>query len=349
MPRKTGGRRLPWPPAAAFGLAAGAAYRAVAAANDRRHLPPPGRMADAGGRRLHLNVMGQDRRGPTVVLEAGGTSFSPQWARVQPGISGFARVVSYDRAGLGWSEPGPDPRDARSIARELHTALGNAGIKGPYVPVGSSLGGLYALVFADLYPEDVAGVVLVESMHPDQWERLPDRLVRLVRTFDRTIRVLPLLAQLGALRLVDLTRIMQGRFRDELPPEERAQMEAVAATPGHWEAVFGEVSGSWEATREQARAAVAAGLGEKPLVVLTAPDNPGFGEMKEAWLEIQAELAALSSRDEHRVLEGASHVDTMIDPETAREVVGAVRKVVEAVRSGRWAPPVGTSPRKPPL
>ena len=104
--------------------------------------------------------------------------------------------------------------------------------------------------------------------------------MRLVRTFDRTIKVLPLLARVGVLRLVDLTRIIQGGFRNKLPPEERAQMEAVAATPGHWETVFGEVSGSWEATRDQARTAFAAGLGERPLVAFTAPDNPGFGEVK---------------------------------------------------------------------
>ncbi len=307
---------------------AGATYQAFAEERDRRRYPAPGRMVKAGGHRLHLNVMGEACGGPTVVLEAGGTSFSPQWSRVQPGIAEFARVVSYDRAGLGWSEPGPRPRDAQSIARELRAALRNAGLPGPYVPVGSSLGGLYTMVFADAYPEETAEVVLVESMHPDQWERLPVTLVRLVRTFDRLIKLLPFQARLGVLRILDVTRIMQGEIRDGLPPEERAQMEAIAATPGHWEAVFEEVSGSWEETREQASSV--RDFGEKPLVVLTAPDNPGFGKMKEPWLKMQAELAGLSSQSEHCVLEGASHVMTMTDPATAREVVEAVRWAVEA-------------------
>ena len=312
--------------------AAGAAYQAFATARDRRRHPPPGRLVDAGGHRLHLNVAGegQEEQGPTVVLDAGGTSFSPQWARVQPGIAGFARVVSYDRAGLGWSEPGPNPRNARSIVRELRAALKNAGLEGPYVPVGSSLGGLYALAFADEFPEETAGVVLVDSMHPDQWERLPTTLVRLVQFFNRRVKLLPSLARLGVLRVLDLTRPMQGELRAGLPPEERAQMEAIAATPGHWEAVAEEVSGFWEETREQVRAV--SDLGDLPLLVLTAPDNPGFGEMKGAWLKMQAELAALSSRGEHRVLEGASHVGTMTDPATAHEVVGAIRQVVEAAR-----------------
>ncbi|MDP9437648.1 MAG: alpha/beta hydrolase [Actinomycetota bacterium] len=318
--------------------AAGAVYQSFAVARDRGRHPSPGRLADAGGHRLHLNVAGEGQGGPTVVLEAGGTGFSPQWARVRPGIAEFARVVSYDRAGLGWSEPGPNPRDARPIAEELRAALRSAGIEGPYVPVGSSLGGLYALAFADAYPEETAGVVLVDSMHPDQWERLPDRLVHLVRSFDRIIKVLPPLARLGALRALDLTRPMQGEFRAGLPPEERAQMEAVAATPEHWEAVYEEVSGSWEETRGQVRTIVSRGLGEKPLLVLTAPDNPGFGEMKGPWLEMQVELAALSSRGEHRVLEGASHIGTMTDPATVREVVEAVRRVVEVARQGALRP-----------
>lgn len=126
------------------------------------------------------------------------------------GIAEFARVVAYDRSGLGWSEPGPNSRDARSIARELRTALRSADLPGPYVPVGSSLGGLYALAFADEFPEETAGVVLVDSMHPDQWERLPVTLVRLVRFFDRRIKLLPPLARLGVLRVLDLTRPMQG-------------------------------------------------------------------------------------------------------------------------------------------
>ena len=152
----------------AFALAAtGAAYQAAATAKDRRRYSPPGRLVDAGGHKLHLHVMGENEEGPTVVLETGGQSTSPQWARIQPGIAPFARVVSYDRAGLGWSEPGPKPRDARTIARELRTALVNAGMPGPYVLAGASLGGPYALVFAATYPEESAGVVLVDSAHPD--------------------------------------------------------------------------------------------------------------------------------------------------------------------------------------
>src|SRR5512138_1904384 len=100
--------------------------------------PPPGKLVDVGGYRLHINCTGQD--GPAVVLIAGGGDFSFDWGLVQPDVSRFARVCSYDRAGLAWSDPGPTPRTMRQDAYELHTLLAVAGIKAPYVLVGHSIG-----------------------------------------------------------------------------------------------------------------------------------------------------------------------------------------------------------------
>src|SRR5205085_2610511 len=138
-----------------FGLAAPAA--------DIRTYPPPGRLVEAGGHRLHLNVMGRGR--PVVVLEAGAGSFSFEWSLVQPEVAKFTQVVAYDRAGYAWSDPGPKPRTMRQIAWELHTALENAGLEGPTVLVGASLGGLTARVYADQYPKEVVGMVFVDSTH----------------------------------------------------------------------------------------------------------------------------------------------------------------------------------------
>ena len=111
-----------WSVAAGAAIAAlasaGLVYQTRATAQDRRRLSPPGRLVDAGGHQLHLFITGEDRDGPTVLLEAGGMATAAMWALIQPGIAAFARVVSYDRAGLGWSEPGPAPRDALTIARK---------------------------------------------------------------------------------------------------------------------------------------------------------------------------------------------------------------------------------------
>jgi pimeloyl-ACP methyl ester carboxylesterase len=128
-------------------------------------------MVDMGGHRLHIDCVGQGS--PTVILESGLGNMSADWANVQPEVAKTTRVCTYDRAGTGWSEPGPEPRDPQQIARELHTLLGNARIDGPYVLVGQSFGGLYVRMYAARFPQEVEGMVLVDASHPDMWTRLP--------------------------------------------------------------------------------------------------------------------------------------------------------------------------------
>jgi pimeloyl-ACP methyl ester carboxylesterase len=130
---------------------------------------------DADGHRLRFLINGQGN--PTVIFETGGGGADggplEAWARVQPAVSQFTRTVSYDRAGIGLSAPGPAPRDARQIARELHTALANAKISPPYILVGHSLGGPYNRVFAGMYPKEVSGMVLIDPTQEEfvEWNQ----------------------------------------------------------------------------------------------------------------------------------------------------------------------------------
>ena len=152
---------------------AGAIYQAIATELAERAYPPPGEMVDVGGYSLHINCVGQGS--PTVVLDGGSGEWSAQWVRVQREVSDTTRVCAYDRAGMGWSEMGPEPRDARQISSELHTLLSKAGIEGPYVLVGHSLGGLSMQTYAARYPDEVAGVALVDSStEPDQFGQRPE-------------------------------------------------------------------------------------------------------------------------------------------------------------------------------
>src|SRR5579864_9209918 len=125
----------------------------------------PGQLIDAGGFRLNLYCMGSGS--PTVVFDSGWGDWAPAWSKVQPEIAQWTRACSYDRAGTGFSDPGPLPRTSVHIAEELHTALHNAGIGGPYILVGSAFGGDNVRTFADLYMDEVEGLVLVDADSTD--------------------------------------------------------------------------------------------------------------------------------------------------------------------------------------
>ena len=146
-------------------VAAGVGYEAIMSAGDTERYPPAGRLVDVGGHRLHLHCAGDGS--PTVIMEGGSGGNILHWMTVQPLIGMSTRVCAYDRAGMGWSEPGPLPRTPQRIVAELHTLLVAAGVPGPYVLVGHSLGGKYVRLYANEYPQDVAGMVLIDSRHED--------------------------------------------------------------------------------------------------------------------------------------------------------------------------------------
>lgn len=138
----------------------GFGYETIASAVEVRQFPAPGKLVVVDGHQMHINCIGEGS--PTVVMDAGLGSWSLDWSAVQPDIATFTRVCSYDRAGLGWSEAGTNPGDAQQAVADLHTLLANSGERGPFVVVGHSNGGLRAALYAHTYPQDVAGVVLVD-------------------------------------------------------------------------------------------------------------------------------------------------------------------------------------------
>ena len=271
-----------------------------------------------GGHNLHINCVGQGS--PTVILEAGNGGMSAQWARVQQEAARTTRMCAYDRAGLGWSEPGVEPRDARQVSGELHALLANADVPGSYVLVGHSYGGLYARMSAAWYPDEVAGVALVDSSHPEQFTRSPEGRAMYERT-RRLGAVLPLFTRLGGIRLSNFFPA-----HPDLPAQQRAQVEAFNSATQHLVTTTEE----FRATSETAAQVRSTGnLGDKPLVVITA------GERPPDWLEMQDELAALSSESVHRVVDGATHESLLYERRDAQVTSAAIDQVVEAVRTDR--------------
>lgn len=137
---------------------------------DRDH-PVPGDFYSVEGKQAHLVCMGSGS--PTVLLESAASARYTQWRKVQPDLSKITRVCSYDRAGHGWSQPRSGPRDAETIARELHSLLDHAGVVRPFIYAGESAGGLYVREYAREFPSEIAGVALIESSSPWQIDELP--------------------------------------------------------------------------------------------------------------------------------------------------------------------------------
>lgn len=311
-------------PAVILGLALVALAReALTERAERRRFPPPGRLVDVGGYRLHLVVSGDASAGPTVILDAGMVSFSSNWAWVEPELAKVTRVVAYDRAGLGWSDHGPRPRDAEQSAGELHTALQRLGITGPFVLAGHSYGGLAVRAFAALYPDEVAGMILVDGSHPDQWARfgISSKVLGYGNKFSSA------LARLGLFRLFDKEYRL---LADGLPPRAHAELMAFGRTPRAL-STAGDAALAWD-DRTRSLVNEAPGLGDLPLIVLSVTEQPRMGGKLTA---MQAELPALSSQGRHITVEGAYHEGLLAQRDDARVVTESILRVVEAVRSGR--------------
>ena len=155
-------------------VVAGLLYENISEARDRRFNPMQGRLVEAGGRMMHIHCTGDGN--PTVILDSGLGDSYLSWRKVQPEIARFTRVCSYDRAGLGFSDPSSQARKSKVIAEELHALLQAASVPPPYVIVGHSLGGYNVRVYASLYGSDIVGMVLVDASHPDQENRFPPEL-----------------------------------------------------------------------------------------------------------------------------------------------------------------------------
>jgi pimeloyl-ACP methyl ester carboxylesterase len=303
-------------------IGTGVLWQAVAGRRDRRRFPAPGRLVDVGSHRLHVQLLGEPTGAPTVVLEAGMASMSANWAWVRDDLTRDGRVVTYDRAGLGWSDRGTGAMDAATSATELHTLLSAAGVEPPYVLAGHSYGGLVVRMFADRYPAEVAGMVLVDASHPDQWVNIPAS--RNGRTVALGNRVTALLAGVGLLRLFRAER----SFIAGLPPREYAEMRAYLARPrGWWAGAEGLVAWARQ-SRDQVNAA--RDLADRPLIVLSVTEQDRYAEVLT---RLQGELVSLSTNSRHVTVEAADHYTLVSDRRHAAVVADAIRAVVEAARS----------------
>lgn len=281
-------------------------------------LPLPGRFVDVGGRNLHVVEAGREHRGrgPTVVLETGWSGMSVAWQHVLEQVGEHNYVIAYDRAGHGLSDDHARPHDARAVARDLGALLRADRIPGPFVLVGHSLGGIYVRVFA-AGRDDVAGVVLVDSTHPDQRARSASIRAQMDESTG-LLDALPMLAELGIVRGSGAL----ASHADGLRGEAHAWAVEMLADPEHLRAARAEMH-AWDASMQAARES--GSLGDVSLRVLTAGDTSRGGGPDFATL--QSELVTLSSDGTREIVEGADHFTLVLDPRHARRISNAVREL----------------------
>lgn len=321
-------------------LALGSAtYQVVSERRERRYYAPPGRLVDVGGHRMHIWCAGAGS--PTVVIipAIGGTA--AHWRTVADAVAATTAVCVYDRPGLDWSDAVARWPSAEGIARNLHDLLRAAGVAPPYVVVGHSLGGLAARMFTHLYPDEVRGMALIDSSHPQQYRRLPH-----IWWFDRPIGILAMVA-LDFARPLGLRRL-KGRLGAK-PGLGQADAVSASASACPHELVLPSRNRRAEDKEQLALAsvcravdAIPGDLGDLPLAVVTSSDlDPNLAEGSEAqrkrssfypyWLTLQEELAALSRDGVHIVAPHAGHQVQGDDPDL---VAKAIVDVTLRARSG---------------
>ena len=306
--------------------AAGATYQIVATRMDLAARPMPGLFVDVGGHRLHVWCKGKGR--PTVVFEAGGLGGFAMFEAILSQISPETRACAYDRAGMGYSEPGPLPRDARRLAAELESWLTNSGEESPYLFVAHSAGGFVVRLFTSRHPSSVAGLVLLDTAHEDFAERMP----RSEGGVRQMLQVARLLSRFGVMRLLDPI----GVASDPDDPRARRAL-ATLYRPQTWDATASLVDAlpmSALQVRESPPlpsripiVVIPHGVAGDLLGPTTDPDEAR--QTEPLWQELQRSLAAASDAGRVVVAEGSGH---MITEERPDLVVREVLALLAAVR-----------------
>jgi len=326
-------------------VATGLLYQWTGMRRDSRLFPAPGRLIQAGAQRLHYYSIGQGS--PAVILEAGISATCVNWRRVQDDVSQFSQVLSYDRAGLGWSDRARTPRIAGQVVEELRELLRVAAIPSPYVLVGHSFGGLVVRLYAKRYPREVAALVLVDPLRPQEWHPITKEQRRNLAGGALLSRYGALLARLGVVRFT-LARLASG---SRSLPRVIGRATSTGAGLATMERLVGEVKKMprelWPSIMShwclpKSFASMGDHLARLPESVASMIDAPPLivpvtiltgAESRTAWPP--GEIQCLSIDVTHIIAENSGHWIQLDAPDV---VVNAIRDVVMRVREGEQAP-----------
>lgn len=322
------GRGLKW---LGIGLVAivvlGIAYQAIAVEFDKRNYPPPGQLYSVNGHQMHIVCTGEGS--PAVILQAGGAADSIWWYRVQNQLAEHTRVCAFDRPGMGWSEPTTEPRDALTLTGELHTLLEQAGVAAPYVMAGHSWGAVLTRIYAAQYPQQIAGIVLVDSAlvlpkhfadqsEFDEWKS----------SFGALQFIAGAMTRLGLRRLTDTSVFQDAGY----PPDIALELVSMRSRNEVIDIDFVEFQAEMWALTEAS--AAAENLGDLPMAVLWASESWKNQDIYMTELPAaRAEISTYSSNSVTRTVEGADHVSILGNEQYAQQVSDAILDVMDAAHA----------------
>lgn len=302
---------------------------------NKQTLSPPGQMVDVGGFRLHALVCGQGT--PTVLLEPALGGYALQYAHIQTAVSAFTQVVAYDRAGQGWSDVSPHPRTPAHLAGELKTLFNRLDLQPPYILAGHSFGGMLTRIYAGLNPQEVAGMVLIDATHENEYDPFPN-IDKNVRQMATMVRLMKFVSRVGLGK--PFTRLGLGPQAKSFSKGDLNTYLALASQPKHYETMLAEFS--QHRAYFGAQSQVPGTLGDMPLVVVTAGKSVSGqakiggsltgDQMNELHQQLQKELVQLSSQGEQVLIPDATHFSIFLQPAYVAQVAEAIRQVVERVR-----------------
>jgi pimeloyl-ACP methyl ester carboxylesterase len=311
----------------AAALGSSATFNAIATQYFFAHHAVPGNSYDVEGYKLHLYCTGEGS--PTLILDAGLGNDSLIWANVQPELSKITRVCSYDRAGFGWSEPRPDPRDADHIAQELHGLLSAAGVTGPVVPMGHSISGLYIRAYAARYPQRISGLVFVDGSTPLQEDRFPPEVAQAFKNESLEFQKLEWLYTLG------LPRVMGQCAPEAGFSESVAKMIAEdECRPSLFAAIAQEDKNFRQSGNETLHTGA---FGDLPILIFSEdPEHSPPSDVppqaaksvSKVWNAMQEELKGLSTRSRRIIAKGSGHYVQIDRPELLNaEVANFIKQI----------------------
>ena len=321
-------------------------YERVARASDRKLWTHPGRLIDVGGHQLHVRTHGEGDI--PVIFEADEGAWSTHWGRLPEDLGSVTASIAYDRGGLGWSEPGPPPREAETLARELHQLLARIAPGTPAILVGHGTGAHVLRAYAHRYPFETAGLVLVDPYHDGISDRLRREQIPTMTPSPLLMKVSSIFASFGVLRILQKGGSSNQALR--LPERQKAAVDALELNPRVRRGAAEELSAEPESIEYLGRISQ---THEFPMRVLTStetlreedvPQSFPRREYNRIWAEESERFLDLSRRAQRILVEGSGHQLQLERPEVVLQAILDVVDEVRVIQEARAQENAATSP-----